>query len=55
MSFGLSKSEFGEFLLSTRINNIIKHEKTLIKESDMTKTLSNYFCFSSHNTYLSGH
>ena len=55
MSFGLSKSEFGEFLLSTRINNIINHEKTLVNEQDMGRTLSNYMCFSSHNTYLSGH
>ena len=54
MSFGLSKSEFGEFLLSTRLNNIINHEKTLLKEDDMNLPLPNYFCFSSHNTFLSG-
>jgi hypothetical protein len=54
LSFGLSKSEFAEFLLSTRLNNIINQEKTIIKEEDMNLPLPNYLCFSSHNTYLSG-
>jgi hypothetical protein len=46
---------FGEFLLSPKVNNIIDESLTKVKEDQMTMPLTMYFCFSSHNTYLSGH
>ena len=46
---------FGEFLLSPKVNNIIDETLTRVREDQMSMTLTMYLCFSSHNTYLSGH
>jgi len=55
LNVGMTKSQFVEFILSTKLNNIVDTTKTGVKEQDMKYNLQNYFCFSSHNTYLSGH
>jgi hypothetical protein len=50
----LSYADFTEFLFSPILNGVIAKEHKH-KLSDMTQPLAKYFCFSSHNTYLSGH
>lgn len=54
VEYNISKSMFGEFMLSTRANNIIDSSLTQVDENQMSMNLACYFCYSSHNTYLSG-
>lgn len=50
----ISYADFAEFLFSPTLNSALDRNKTK-SLSDMTQPLAQYLCFSSHNTYLSGH
>ncbi|CDW90514.1 1-phosphatidylinositol-bisphosphate phosphodiesterase eta-2 [Stylonychia lemnae] len=54
VSRGLDFMSFSQFLLTEEFNDCFDPKKKEIYQ-DMTQPLSQYYCYSSHNTYLTGH
>lgn len=51
---GMDLQDFGDFLFSDITNCAMDPKKAKVYQ-DMTLPMANYLCFSSHNTYLTGH
>lgn len=51
---GMAVQDFAEFLFSPHLNSAWKPDSRTVHQ-DMTLPLPNYLCYSSHNTYLTGH
>ena len=51
---GMELYDFAEFMFSKHLNNAYDLRLKQLYQ-DMSMPLPHYFCYSSHNTYLTGH